>query len=266
MQLSLVLAVGATFFSFDFTGSGLSDGDYVSLGKFEKEDLKCVTEYLGRLGSVSSIVLWGRSMGAVTALLYLSEHEKLDRDNVNGKGSLSAAGSKKEDPNGSAGGNALPSSSLISGVILDSPFSDLKVLAEDIIENGRKVGLYAPGFVVDYVMNTIQKKIQKTVGFDIKDIRPIASVGSLSTPALFVAAASDRFISPTHSQALSEHYGGDCKFIVIDGDHNAVRSSIMYNEAFRFLAVSLDIPRSQISHKSLCVYDAYPWSNLAQTR
>lgn len=39
-QLSLVLSLGATLLSFDFSGSGLSDGDYVSLGAFEKEDLK----------------------------------------------------------------------------------------------------------------------------------------------------------------------------------------------------------------------------------
>jgi hypothetical protein len=37
--LSVVLSLGATLLAFDFCGSGLSDGDYVSLGWFEKEDL-----------------------------------------------------------------------------------------------------------------------------------------------------------------------------------------------------------------------------------
>ncbi len=158
------------------------------------------------------------------------------------------------------------STNLISGIILDSPFSDLKVLAKDVIENGRKDGLYAPDFMVDYVMTSIQKNIKKTVGFDIKDICPVSSVGRLIKPALFVAAASDTFILPSHSQALSEEYGGDCKFIVIDGDHNTVRNGVMYNEAFRFLAVSLDIPSNWIAYNTLCVYDAHPWSNLAHTR
>jgi hypothetical protein len=39
-QLSTVLSLGATLMSFDFTGSGLSEGEYVSLGAYEKEDLK----------------------------------------------------------------------------------------------------------------------------------------------------------------------------------------------------------------------------------
>ena len=39
-QLSLVLSLGATLVSFDFCGSGQSDGNYVSLGFFEKDDLK----------------------------------------------------------------------------------------------------------------------------------------------------------------------------------------------------------------------------------
>ena len=39
-QLSLALSLGVVFLAFDFAGSGLSDGDYVSLGWFEKDDLK----------------------------------------------------------------------------------------------------------------------------------------------------------------------------------------------------------------------------------
>lgn len=39
-QLSLVLSLGATLVTFDFCGSGMSDGEYVSLGYYEKDDLK----------------------------------------------------------------------------------------------------------------------------------------------------------------------------------------------------------------------------------
>ena len=46
-QLSLCLAIGATMFAFDFTGSGKSEGDYVSLGFFEKEDLHAVSRGTG---------------------------------------------------------------------------------------------------------------------------------------------------------------------------------------------------------------------------
>ncbi len=55
--------------SFDFAGSGLSDGEYVSLGYYEKDDLAVVVEYLQNVRNVGPIALWGRSMGAATALM-----------------------------------------------------------------------------------------------------------------------------------------------------------------------------------------------------
>jgi hypothetical protein len=62
-SLSVVLALGATLFSLDFCGSGKSEGEYVSLGAFEKDDLQAVIEYLRGTLRVSTIALWGRSMG-----------------------------------------------------------------------------------------------------------------------------------------------------------------------------------------------------------
>lgn len=81
-----------TVFSFDFAGSGRSDGEYVSLGWYEKDDLSTAIEYLRSQKTVSTIGLWGQSMGAVTCILYAST-----------------------DP-------------LIAGLVLDSPFSKLKTL------------------------------------------------------------------------------------------------------------------------------------------
>jgi alpha-beta hydrolase superfamily lysophospholipase len=59
-----------TVFTFDFAGCGLSEGDYISLGYYERGDVDAVFRYLRELGTVSSIGIWGRSMGAVTALMY----------------------------------------------------------------------------------------------------------------------------------------------------------------------------------------------------
>jgi dienelactone hydrolase len=42
----------------------------VTLGAHEVEDLSVVVQHLRAQGGVSSIGLWGRSMGAVTALMY----------------------------------------------------------------------------------------------------------------------------------------------------------------------------------------------------
>lgn len=74
--VSYIISRNMTLFTFDFAGCGLSEGEYISLGYFERGDVDTVFKYLRGLGTVSSIGIWGRSMGAVTALMYAdSNHE-----------------------------------------------------------------------------------------------------------------------------------------------------------------------------------------------
>lgn len=60
--------------SFDFAGCGLSEGQYVTLGYNEKEDLYSVISRVREKYGVRDIILWGRSMGAATCLLYASKY------------------------------------------------------------------------------------------------------------------------------------------------------------------------------------------------
>ena len=60
---------------FDFSGCGNAEGPYISLGYYEQQDLEIVIKHLTNIPEISQIALWGRSMGAVSALLYLATHE-----------------------------------------------------------------------------------------------------------------------------------------------------------------------------------------------
>lgn len=51
-------------------GSGRSDGEWVTLGAHEVDDLEVVIAHLRMKYPDSAVALWGRSMGAVTCLLY----------------------------------------------------------------------------------------------------------------------------------------------------------------------------------------------------
>jgi pimeloyl-ACP methyl ester carboxylesterase len=66
--------LGINLCTFDFSGCGNSEGEYVTLGHKEKDDLQSVIEYLFEHKRVSSISLWGRSMGAATSMFYLKEN------------------------------------------------------------------------------------------------------------------------------------------------------------------------------------------------
>ena len=209
-QLATVLSIGATMVAFDFSGSGLSDGDFVSLGYFERDDLQCVVEHVRNAGGTSLIALWGRSMGAATALLH---------------------------------GGRDPS---IACMVLDSPFTDLNQLAEELVERGRRNGLFAPSLAVMLAMRAIRSSVLSTAGFDIRDISPISVAESCFIPALFIAAESDTFIAPHHSQQLCERYGGDKNLIVVKGDHNSVRPAFLYDSVSIFLINALRVPEEML--------------------
>ena len=180
-----LLPSNITVFCLDLSGCGKSEGEYISLGWFERDDLACVVAHLRASGKTSCIGLWGRSMGAVTALLHG------DRD---------------------------PS---IAGMILDSPFTSLSLLAEELARNYAKV----PKLLVSTAMKLIRKSIKSKAHFDIKDLNPIEHVGQCFIPALFTAGKEDTFIVPAHAQALHEKYAGDKNLVLVDGDHNSPRPS-----------------------------------------
>ena len=71
--LSLIhylLPYGISLVLLDFSGCGISEGEFISLGYFEREDTLIVLEYVQNWDkNISEFGIWGRSMGAATALL-----------------------------------------------------------------------------------------------------------------------------------------------------------------------------------------------------
>jgi len=192
----VLLPFNITVFSFDFAGSGLSDGEYLSLGFYERDDLSVVIDYLRESHRVTFIGLWGRSMGASTALLHA------DRD---------------------------PS---IAGLVLDSPFSDLKVLCEELVDgytNSR-----VPRWVTGIALQMVRSSISTHADFDIYDLAPVQHVSKSFIPALFTAAYNDHFIKPHHARELHSAYAGDKNFIMVEGDHNSARSKFFLDSVSIF--------------------------------
>merc|ERR1712137_1116051 len=204
-----------TVYCFDFSGSGLSDGEYLSLGYYEREDLATVVTHLRESNRVTCIGLWGRSMGASTALLHA------DRDPT------------------------------IAGVVLDSPFSDLKVLCEELVD------VYAnsmvPKWAVAVALQMVRSSIKQHAAFDIFELAPIQHVKNSYIPALFTAAHNDSFIKPHHAKELHELYAGDKNFVMIEGDHNSARSRFFMDSVaiFFFNTLQCDrLPRLSQSHET----------------
>lgn len=164
--IQYLLPLNISLLCFDFAGCGKSGGDYISLGWYEREDVSMIIEYIRLNRRVSTIGLWGRSMGAVTTLLHA------DRD---------------------------PS---IAAIICDSPFSCLKKLVNELSSKYTRI----PSLLISPALKIISTTIKNKAKFDIYKLAPIKHVGSSYIPALFACANDDDFIGPHHCNELYEAY------------------------------------------------------------
>ncbi|XP_057478074.1 uncharacterized protein LOC130765610 isoform X2 [Actinidia eriantha] len=214
----VLLPSNITVFTLDFSGSGLSDGAYVSLGWHEKDDLKVVVSYLRSNKQISCIGLWGRSMGAVTSLLYGAE-----------------------DPS-------------IAGMVLDSSFSNLFDLMMELVDVYK---IRLPKFTVKVAVQFMRRVIQKKAKFDIMDLNCIQVAPKTFIPALFGHANDDKFIQPHHSDLIFQSYAGDKNIIKFDGDHNSSRPQFYYDSVSIFFYNILNPPQvsSASSNKLEKYYD-----------
>jgi len=195
--LNFLLPKNICIFSFDFSGCGKSEGEYISLGYYEKEDVHSVVEFLQKSKKVSKIALWGRSMGAVTAIMYARKH---------------------------------PSN--ISALILDSAFYSFNSLIHEIVDS--KITL--PNFIVDRLYRTIKDTIREKAKFNLDFLETFTYARECVTPAFFCHGKNDSFVLLHHCIDLFNDYKGKKKyFLLVDGNHNSPRPNEFKNKACIFL-------------------------------
>jgi pimeloyl-ACP methyl ester carboxylesterase len=66
--ISVLLPYDISLVLIDFAGCGMSEGEYISLGYFEKFDAGLVIDHVRKLKQITTFGVWGRSMGASTAI------------------------------------------------------------------------------------------------------------------------------------------------------------------------------------------------------
>lgn len=193
------LPAGFTVFALDFCGSGMSQGKYVSLGFHEQADIAACVKYIRKTGDASTINLWGRSMGAVAALLFA-----------------------QSEPGA------------VSAMVVDSPFSSLPLLATELVEDGK---LGVPKIAVKLVMRLIRRDIKKRAKFDMFKLKPIARMNRCAVPAFFVVGLQDELVAPHHVEALHRAHNGPNQLFQFPGGHNSPRPFNLFIQALQFLRV-----------------------------
>jgi pimeloyl-ACP methyl ester carboxylesterase len=188
-------------FLFDFPGCGLSEGDYISLGYHEKDDVGIIIDFIETLPGVGNIGIWGRSMGASTALLYAHKDQR------------------------------------IKAICFDSPFADFRKLAKELAVNHFNY----PNFLIDTILNFLMKKIKKKNGLDINLLKPIETAKETFQPGMFIHAENDKLIGVKHTLEIYEQYlGPKCVYILEKGGHNTKRPDNLIKKIGKFFLRYLD--------------------------
>ena len=134
-------------------------------------------------------------------------------------------------------------SSILKGLVCDSPFASLTLLCEELVERAREQGVVVPGVVVSVAIAMIARSVRKLANFNIRDITPIDDVKNVDVPALFVVGADDDFITPHHSERLVEAYKGGVttNLFMVPGGHNDARPKIVFDGIEEFCKQRLSL-------------------------
>jgi hypothetical protein len=125
----------------------------------------------------------------------------------------------------------------IAGLILDSPFSSLKLLVEELVKD--KVNL--PSWILNQALKLVKSTVHKKAKFKLDDIEPINYSERCFIPALFVAAKDDNFVKPHHAKMLYDVYPGDKNIVSVEGDHNSTRPRFFKDSAAIFFYNTLQV-------------------------
>ena len=103
-----------------------------------------------KIPGVGKIGLWGRSMGAATAMIYAHRDKR------------------------------------IRAICLDSPFADFERLARELTKKNLSFSL--PGFILGTMLSIVRGTILKKNGLDIDKLKPINEAEKTFQPVIFIHA------------------------------------------------------------------------------
>ena len=193
------------------------------LGHFEKFDAEAVLHELRSGGrSNGRVALWGRSMGAATALIgaLIKLSRRVRRLHAIGATPILICAqalmcAARLDP-------------LVCCVLADSAFASLPMLVHDLLDE--KVG----AVLVDAAMGVVSRSVAYRAGFKISDVR-VDAVAPVC-PILLVHESEDTFVKIRHSEKLRDAFQKTATLRVDEGGkHDSRRPDDVLVDCAAFL-------------------------------
>jgi pimeloyl-ACP methyl ester carboxylesterase len=223
----LALLRGFSVFAFDCSGSGESDGLYVTCGWNESKDLHFVLQHLDENASVTALCFYAHSMGTFPAIVNVASHALLQTPKTRSK--LDALPRYFRQSTVNLLGTP------VKGMVLDGAYSSMKTVTEELMATVQQEGFKVPLSLLKLSCAIVQKSVKKRADVDLDLLRPVDLVEACSIPALWLTGEQDRYVASHHSHALAKLYGGPSVTLQVDGDHYSARSDEVYANAIDFL-------------------------------
>ncbi len=164
--------------SFDFGGFGHSEGKYSTLGAKEQDDLSAVVKHLREQLKMQTVYVWGRSMGAVTALMLAQSSPE----------------------------------TFCEALVLDAPFASTQrmvVCANQLCNVVPNI----PNLILYLLFSPLGEKLKEITGHDVIGIDVLAKAKDVMIPAAFFVTEGDTVSGRKDVTELFEAYGGSFCFI-----------------------------------------------------
>ena len=203
---------------FDSLGCGNAEGEFVTLGLREKDDLGEVLRELQKSVGFDKVLLYGRSMGAASIIHFLAKFHAVGREHR-------PEGFREEAYN-------------VVGVVLDSPFTDVYRLIQEIM---RRKG--HSHFMTTLMLYPVAGSLRSNVGYDVLDgNKPIDQVEKIKVPAFFLIGSADDMINQAEFRRMFGLYGARIKHLEVmeDVTHPQERDPKFIQKAIDFLFSALE--------------------------
>jgi pimeloyl-ACP methyl ester carboxylesterase len=150
-------------------------------------------------------VLWGRSMGAASAAMFLGAYSEV----------LSGA---------------------VVALVLDSPFTSMQGLAAEYTSSTK---IPVPSLLLSPALHLLRQNVLSKYGFDILYISPLAAAARITVPTVVLSGSEDKIVPPALSESIYAALNGPKLRIFFNGGHNTHRPTVVF-DAVRVVLTGAD--------------------------
>ena len=217
--LPYALRADCALLLFDFSASGQSTGEFVTLGWREALDLQAVVLFAKTRLRAQSLALWGRSMGAAAVIFFFSPEWRAAAEEL-----LRANG---RDP------PEWPKAGAVDAAVVDSCFGDLPGAVWNLVQGKAPL---VPRPLVDGLFALLDRGVRERIGVSTQRIRPYEHVQHVQVPLFMLVGSRDELVSLETCRAMLDRCRAEIKELrVFDGRHAEDRPAAVLLQAVEFL-------------------------------